>query len=102
MMKLRGRRGRHTGPLGLAMSKLPGFRRLRAPGLLLGLLLFSGTSVADEPGGKLTAPAGSDARVFALVAGIDEYQYVPQLNGAVADAEDIARSLKNDGVTHIT
>jgi hypothetical protein len=95
-------KGAAKRPLGLAMSKLPGFRRLLAPGLLLGLLVFSETSIADESGGKLAAPAGGGAHVFALVAGIDEYQYVPQLNGAVADAEDIARSLKNDGVTHVT
>jgi len=101
-MNLGGRRGRQSGPLGLAMSKLPGFRRILAPGLLLALLTFPGTSIADEPAGKLGAPAGADGRVFALIAGVDEYQYVPQLNGAVADAQDIERSLHGDGVTQIT
>ena len=95
------------------MSIAAKFRRLLAPGLLFALLVSAATPGADAQtagsrgiarviAGKLTPGTGGDARIFALVAGVDDYQYVPKLNGAVADAQDIARSLRNDGVTQIT
>jgi hypothetical protein len=40
--------------------------------------------------------------VRALVIGIDAYQFVPPLRGAVADARDIEQTLRNQGVTDIT
>ena len=40
----------------------------------------------------------AQAEVRALVIGIDEYQHDPSLNGAVADAQDIAEALKGLGV----
>jgi hypothetical protein len=45
-------------------------------------------------------PQGGEVR--ALVIGIDAYQFVPPLRGAVADARDIEQTLRNQGVTDIT
>jgi caspase domain-containing protein len=45
-------------------------------------------------------PQGGAVR--ALVIGIDAYQFVPQLRGAVADARDIEQTLRNQGVMDIT
>jgi Caspase domain len=45
-------------------------------------------------------PQGGEVR--ALVIGIDAYQFVPQLRGAVADARDIEQTLRNQGVRDIT
>jgi Caspase domain len=45
-------------------------------------------------------PQGGEVR--ALVIGIDAYQFVPALRGAVADARDIEQTLRNQGVTDIT
>jgi len=41
-------------------------------------------------------------RIHAVVVGIDAYRHVPRLKGAVADARDIAASLRSLGVTDIT
>src|SRR5262245_50037323 len=40
--------------------------------------------------------------VRALVIGIDAYQFVPQLRGAVADARDIEQTLRSQGVKDVT
>ncbi len=45
-------------------------------------------------------PQGGEIR--ALVIGIDAYQFVPQLRGAVADARDIESTLRGLGVTDVT
>jgi hypothetical protein len=54
----------------------------------------------------VTAQAGirppQGGAVRALVVGIDAYQFVPQLRGAVADARDIEQTLRNQSVTDIT
>jgi hypothetical protein len=87
------------------MAKVPRRRRAFVPGLLLALLIAAATVGAETQtprGQTLFPPAGGNARVFALVAGVDDYQYVPQLSGAVADAQDIERSLRDGGVTQIT
>ncbi len=94
------------------MSIAAKFRRLLAPGLMLALLLTAAVVDADAQtassrgigrviAGKLASPDGANDNIFALVVGIDDYQFVPKLNGAVADAQDIARSLRNDGVTQV-
>jgi Caspase domain len=43
-----------------------------------------------------------DGEVRALVIGIDAYQFVPPLRGAVADARDIEQTLRNQGVKDVT
>lgn len=48
----------------------------------------------------LRPPQGGEIR--ALVIGIDAYQFVPPLRGAVADARDIESTLRNQGVKDIT
>jgi Caspase domain/Domain of unknown function (DUF4384) len=45
-------------------------------------------------------PQGGEVR--ALVIGIDAYQFVPPLRGAVADARDIEQTLRKEGVTDIS
>jgi hypothetical protein len=45
-------------------------------------------------------PDGGDVR--ALVIGIDDYQHVRKLKGAVADATDIVTSLRSMGVGDVT
>jgi hypothetical protein len=60
---------------------------------LIGLI----TSHAHAAGGlSISNPNG--AAVRALVIGIDDYQHVRKLKGAVADATDIVTSLKSMGV----
>ncbi len=57
-----------------------------------------------QPTGALAAmirpPEGGEVR--ALVIGIDAYQFVPQLRGAVADARDIEQTLRGEGVKDLT
>jgi hypothetical protein len=48
----------------------------------------------------LRPPQGGEVR--ALVIGIDAYQFVPQLRGAVADARDLEGALRQAGVRDIT
>lgn len=42
------------------------------------------------------------AEVRALVIGIDAYQHITPLKGAVSDAEDVAQALRHIGVTDLT
>jgi hypothetical protein len=51
---------------------------------------------------RLLAGTSPEARVFALVIGIDAYKNFRGLHGAVADARDIEGSLRRHGVTEIT
>ena len=46
--------------------------------------------------------SASKGSVHALVIGIDKYQFVKSLRGAVADALDLASTLKRAGVTDLT
>jgi Caspase domain len=48
----------------------------------------------------LRPPQGGEIR--ALVIGVDAYQFVPPLRGAVADARDIESTLRSQGVRDIT
>src|SRR5262249_52466070 len=48
----------------------------------------------------IRSPQGGEVR--AVVIGVDAYQFVPQLRGAVADARDIEQSLRNQGVRDLT
>src|SRR5260370_26170575 len=60
-------------------------------------LIFAPCSAAQA---AIRPPQGGEVR--ALVIGIDAYQFVPQLRGAVADARDIEQTLRNQGVRDIT
>ena len=63
------------------------------------LSLMSPAAFADE-GRLLRSPDGGEVR--ALVLGIDDYQHVRQLKGAVADAHDIEGALRRTGVGDVT
>jgi len=62
---------------------------------LLGVIFASASTQA-----AMRPPQGGEVR--AVVIGIDAYQFVPQLRGAVADARDIEQTLRNQGVRDIT
>jgi Caspase domain len=59
-------------------------------------LIFAPCSVAQA---AIRPPQGGEVR--AVVIGIDAYQFVPQLRGAVADARDIEQTLRGQGVRDI-
>jgi hypothetical protein len=62
-----------------------------------GVLTFAAGASAQV---ALRSPQGGEVR--ALVIGIDAYQYVPQLRGAVADARDLESALRQSGVKDLT
>ena len=68
--------------------------------LVLGVLLMGPPGVAASDGVRLQNPDGGAVR--GLIIGIDAYQHVPRLKGAVADALDIEKSLRSMGVSDVT
>ncbi len=73
----------------------------RTVAILAGLAsALLGASVASADVGTLLPPQGGAVR--ALVIGIDAYQFVPQLRGAVADARDLEETLRRNGVSDLT
>ena len=62
-----------------------------------GVITFAAAASAQV---ALRSPLGGEVR--ALVIGIDAYQYVPQLRGAVADARDLEGALRQSGVKDLT
>src|ERR1700747_328584 len=78
----------------------------RLSGICVGVVLTAfaclGLSSANalEEEFQISNPAGGQVR--ALVIGIDAYQHVRQLKGAVADARDIQTTLKAMGVRDVT
>jgi hypothetical protein len=75
------------GPVGLLQHS--GLATGRLPRLLLAIAscLLSGVAIAETR---------------ALVVGIDDYQHISPLHGAVADAEDVAQALRRTGVSDLT
>jgi hypothetical protein len=73
---------------------------LRLGLLALSILLMRPLGVAASDGIYLQNPDGGAVR--GLIIGIDAYQHVRQLKGAVADARDIEKSLRSMGVTDVT
>ncbi|MGY3466468.1 hypothetical protein ACVW0I_003339 [Bradyrhizobium sp. LM6.11] len=65
-------------------------------GALIGLAIPQAHAAGDL---SISNPDG--AAVRALVIGIDDYQHVRKLKGAVADATDIVTSLKSMGVDDV-
>ncbi|MCL2430858.1 MAG: caspase family protein, partial [Alphaproteobacteria bacterium] len=74
--------------------------RLLQPVAALALALGMTISARAEESRLLRSAVDGDVR--ALVIGIDAYQHVPQLKGAVADALDIDGALRRGRVTDIT
>jgi len=60
-------------------------------------LIFAPCTAAQA---AIRPPQGGEVR--ALVIGIDAYQFVPPLRGAVADARDIEQTLRSQGVRDVT
>ncbi len=79
------------------------FRSTLLPALMLGSVAVFGlifAVCATAQGATIRPPQGGEVR--ALVIGIDAYQFVPQLRGAVADARDMEQTLRSQGVRDIT
>src|SRR5215475_8628006 len=73
---------------------------LRGMTLTLALVwLGAAASLAAEER-SLRSPSGGEIR--AIIVGIDAYQHVRQLNGAVADARDIEGALRRSGARDVT
>jgi hypothetical protein len=77
----------------------------RRSGIFVGLVLTAFACLgllraSAAEGIQLSNPEGGEVR--GLVIGIDAYQHVRQLRGAVADARDIQSTLKEMGVRDIT
>ncbi len=66
-------------------------------GVVLNVVLAPSTTARAA---TIRPPEGGQVR--ALVIGIDAYQFVPQLRGAVADARDIEQTLRSEGVKDVT
>src|SRR6478672_4801645 len=75
-------------------------RILRLGLFILGVLFMGPLGVAASDGVRLQNPDGGAVR--GLIIGIDAYQHVRQLKGAVADARDIETSLRSMGVSDVT
>jgi hypothetical protein len=73
---------------------------LRLGLFILGVLIMRPLGVAASDGVHLQNPDGGAVR--GLIIGIDAYQHVRQLKGAVADARDIETSLRSMGVSDVT
>jgi len=73
---------------------------LRLSLFILGVLIMRPLGVAASDGVHLQNPDGGAVR--GLIIGIDAYQHVRQLKGAVADARDIEKSLRSMGVSDVT
>jgi caspase domain-containing protein len=67
---------------------------------ILGVLIMRPPGVAASDGVHLQNPDGGAVR--GLIIGIDAYQHVRQLKGAVADARDVETSLRSMGVSDVT
>ena len=59
-------------------------------------------TILAAAGITLLAAAPASARTYGLVIGVDDYQHLPSLNGAVNDARDIASALRASGVNDVT
>ncbi|ADP70521.1 peptidase C14 caspase catalytic subunit p20 [Rhodomicrobium vannielii ATCC 17100] len=68
------------------------YRRLSFAFAALGALVFALIAGYGGAGAAIFAPGGGTIR--ALVVGIDDYRYQRPLQGAVADAKDLDRTLK--------
>src|SRR5712671_4148215 len=77
------------------------FRSTLSAALMLGSVAVFGLTFAACPTALAIRPPQA-GEVRALVIGIDAYQFVPQLRGAVADARDIEQTLRSQGVKDVT
>jgi hypothetical protein len=74
-------------------------RRLIAiAGITAAALTLAGSAVSQVSQIR-TSQAGE---LHALIIGVDDYQFMPRLKGAVADGRDIESTLRSNGVTDVT
>ena len=74
-------------------------RRLIAiAGIMATALTLAGSAVS-QVGQIRTSQAGE---LHALIIGVDDYQFMPRLKGAVADGRDIESTLRSNGVTSVS
>jgi len=78
------------------------FRSALLPVLTLGPLAVLGLILAPCSAAQAAIRPPQGGEVRALVIGIDAYQFVPPLRGAVADARDIEQTLRSQGVRDVT
>src|SRR5215470_8300988 len=78
------------------------FRSALSAVLTLGPLAVFGLNFALCPAAQAAIRPPQGGEVRAVVIGIDAYQFVPQLRGAVADARDIEQTLRSQGVRDVT
>jgi len=84
---------------GGSSKKVPFLRHLSAAVFALPVLLGDLSSLRAEP--EPAANLRETKKIHALVIGIDQYQHLPELRGAVADAKDISSSLQKAGVRDV-
>jgi len=75
-------------------------RHLGAAAFLVPALLGDFASARAESA-EPSASLRETKKIHALVIGIDQYEHLPELRGAVADARDISSSLQKAGVTDV-
>jgi Caspase domain len=68
--------------------------------LLAAILLTTPLAASPSDSLRLLNPDGGEVR--GLIIGIDAYEHVRQLKGAVADARDLEKSLRSMGIADIT
>jgi hypothetical protein len=88
--------------MSISFSGAGSFLRKTLFSALLGSVAVFGLIFAPCPTAQAAIRPPQGGEVRALVIGIDAYQFVPQLRGAVADARDIEQTLRNQGVRDIT
>lgn len=86
-----------TGVSNGGANKMKKLRCLLAPAWLAAIL----TGVPAAYAAPAPVAVQNPSEVHAIVVGIDQYQHLAQLRGAVADAKDIEASLRVMGVTDI-
>jgi hypothetical protein len=62
---------------------------------------FTGVAAGAMLALGLAVPSDAKAKTFGIVIGVNEYQHLPELNGAVNDARDIAAALVTSGVDDV-
>jgi hypothetical protein len=87
-------------PLLSRLRLCPGLARRSIPLPALLFFVFAESLSPAARAAVLRPPQGGEVR--ALVIGVDAYEFVPALRGAVADARDIEQALRNQDVRDLT
>jgi hypothetical protein len=79
-----------------------GFSRVVRGGCAGALAMAALVGVSPGASAQALRPPHDGGEVRALVIGIDAYQFVPPLQGAVADARDLEATLRRNGTKDVT